>query len=86
MSRRARGYTKRSGFDLHRQPFTSFCTPGVYYFAARLGGHSMSKSVRSLAFNYAWLIRSFHGPLSDDTESRDSSEPEQKVPINKIYI
>ena len=86
MSRWARGYTRRSGFDLHREPFTSFCTPGVYYFAARLGGHSMSKSVRSLAFNYAWLIRSFHESRSGTTEGSDSSEGDVKVSIYKIYI
>lgn len=86
MSRSARPYPKRSGLDLNGQPFTSFCTPGVYYFAARLGGHSTSKSVSSLAFNYTRLIRSFHESRSDTTEGRDSSEGNLKVSIYKIYI
>ena len=46
----------------------------------------MSKSVSSLAFNYAWLIRSFHESRSGTTEGSDSSEGDLKVSIYKIYI
>ena len=46
----------------------------------------MSKSVGSLAFNYAWLIGSFHESRSGTTEGSDSSEGDRKVSIYKIYI
>ena len=46
----------------------------------------MSKSVCSLALNYAWLIRSFHESRSGTTGGSDSSEGDPKVSIYKIYI
>ena len=51
---------KTNGWRLGGQPLSTLLSSPVDNSSSRLGWHPMQKTMRSGAFNLAWLVRSFH--------------------------